>query len=194
VAWTLRAARPGDGGSVRALTAAAVALGVTTCTRPHLALVVVVVAVAVGLRAGRRRGLLVGGVAGLVWVVLIVPFLLGGLARFSPLHVAAKVTGERGLSAGIVVIALAAATLLGLGLWRWRPASDVAVGWCAAAVLVAPTVLSAGLWLLLTGSIWEADLTLGAGAAPFAAWAVVAAGKRADTDAPRGEDPIALAA
>jgi hypothetical protein len=194
VAWTLRAARPDDGGSVRTLTGAAVALGVTTCTRPHLALVVVVVAVAVGLRAGRRRGLLVGGVAGLVWVVLIVPFLLGGLARFSPLHVAAKVTGERGLSAGIVVIALAAAALLGLALWRWRPASDAAVGWCAAAVLFAPTVLSAGLWLLLTGSIWEADLTLGAGAAPFAAWAVVAAGRGADTDAPRGEDPVALAA
>jgi hypothetical protein len=170
VVWTLRAAGPD--GSGRVLTAAAVALGVTTCTRPHLALVVVIVAVAVGLRAGRRRGLLVGAVAAAVWVVLIVPFLLGGLARFSPLHVAAKVTAQRGLSVGIVVIALGAALLLGAVLWRLRPASAEAVGWLCAAVLFAPSVLSLARALVETGGVWSADLTLGAGAVPFAVWAL----------------------
>jgi hypothetical protein len=190
--WTLRTARP-DGGSVRLLTAAAVALGVATCTRPHLALVVAIVAVAVGLRAGRRRGLLVGGVAGLVWLVLIVPFLFGGLARFSPLHVAAKVTDERGLSVGIVVIGLAAALLLAAALWWLRPASEVAVAWCAAAVLVAPSLLSLARALVETGAVWSADLTLGAVAVPIAAWAVVA-GAEVGADAASGEDPVALAA
>lgn len=195
VACTLRAARPrpGPAGSVGVLTAAAVALGVTTCTRPHLALVVVIVAVAVGLRAGRRRGLLVGGVAGLVWVMLVVPFLLGGLARFSPLHVAAKVTDHRGLSVAIVVIALSATLLLGVALWWLRPASEAAVGWCAAAVLVTPSLLSLARSLLETGAVWAADLTLGAIAVPFAAWALTA-GARVPSSAPRDEDPVALAA
>ncbi|MDL5158132.1 hypothetical protein [Actinomycetospora termitidis] len=203
-AWVLRAR------SIPFLTAGAVALGVATCTRPHLALVVVIVAVGVALRAGDgskasllapsasndaslpdeggvsvRHGLLVGGVAALTWAALIVPFLLGGAERFSPLHVGAKVTGERGLHLGIVVIALAALGLLVALLVRLRPTSDAALGWCAAAVLVAPTVLSAGFWLLVTGSVWQADLTLGAGAIPFAAWALARS---------RGEDPSALVA
>ena len=172
VVWTLRAADAGPDGSGRYLPAAAVALGVTTCTRPHLALLVVIVAVAVGLRAGRRRGLLVGGVAAAVWAVLIVPFLLGGLARFSPLHVAAKVTAQRGLSIGIVVIALAAALLLAAVLWRLRPTSAEAVGWLCAAVMFAPSVLSLARALVETGAVWSADLTLGAGAVPFAVWAL----------------------
>jgi hypothetical protein len=183
-AWVLHARSP------LVLTAAAVALGVATCTRPHLALVVVIVAVAVGLRAGRRQALLVGGVAAATWAVLIVPFLLGGPGRFSPLHVGAKVTGERGLHPAILVIALVALGLLVLFL-RWlRPATDEAVGWCCAAVLFAPTVLSAGLWLLLTGGLWQADLTLGAGAVPFAAWAV-AVRDRSPARAARGEEPVA---
>ena len=172
VVWTLRAADAGPDGSGRTLPAAAVALGITTCTRPHLVLVVVIVAVAVGLRAGRRRGLLVAGVAAGVWVVLIVPFLLGGLARFSPLHVAAKVTAQRGLSVGIVVIALAATLLLGALLWRLRPTSAEAVGWLCAAVMFAPSVLSLARALVETGAVWQADLTLGAGAVPFAVWAL----------------------
>ena len=203
VAWTLRAAtppslrspraEPAPDGSAPFLTAAAVALGVTTCTRPHLALVVVVVAVAVGLRAGRRRGLFVGVVAAAVWAVLIVPFLLGGLARFSPLHVAAKVTAQRGLSVGIVVIALGAALLLGAVLWRVRPASAEAVGWLCAAVMFAPSVLSLARALAETGAVWSADLTLGAGAVPFAVWAL-AVRERARADALRGADPVAVAA
>jgi hypothetical protein len=207
VMWTLRASSPpslrspspaGAGpdrpaGSAWVLAAAAVALGVTTCTRPHLALVVVIVAVAVGLRAGRRRAALVGGVAAAVWVVLIVPFLLGGLARFSPLHVAAKVTAQRGLSVGIVVIALGAALLLGVLLWRVRPASAEAVGWFCAAVLFAPSVLSLARALAETGGVMAADLTLGAGAVPFAVWAL-AVRHRARVLAARGEDPVALAA
>ncbi len=188
--WTLRAA---DCGSARTLVVAAAVLGVTTCTRPHLALVVVIVAVAVGLRAGRRRGLLVGGVAGLAWAVLVVPFLLGGLARFSPLHVAAKVTDQRGLSVGIVAIALAAALVLAGVLWRVRPTSDVAVGWCCAAVLFAPSVLSMARSLLETVGVWQADLTLGASAVPFAAWALAVRDPR-PAGAARGEDPVALAA
>ncbi len=203
VAWTLRAATPpslrspgaetAPAGAAPFLTAAAVALGVTTCTRPHLALVVVVVAVAVGLRAGRRRGLFVGVVAAAVWAVLVVPFLLGGLARFSPLHVAAKVTAQRGLSVGIVVIALGAALLLGVVLWRVRPASAEAVGWLCAAVMFAPSVLSPARALAETGAVWSADLTLGAGAVPFAVWAL-AVRERARADALRGADPVAVAA
>ena len=214
VAWTLRVATPpslrspraatppslrspraetAPDGSAPFLTAAAVALGVTTCTRPHLALVVVVVAVAVGLRAGRPRGLFVGVVAAAVWAVLIVPFLLGGLARFSPLHVAAKVTAQRGLSVGIVVIALGAALLLGVVLWRVRPASAEAVGWLCAAVMFAPSVLSPARALAETGAVWSADLTLGAGAVPFAVWAL-AVRERARADALRGADPVAVAA
>jgi hypothetical protein len=186
-AWVLHARSP------RAVTAAAIALGIATCTRPHLALVVVIVAVAVGLRTGRRRALLVGGVAAATWAVLIVPFLLGGPGRFSPLHVGAKVTGERGLHPAIVVLALVALGLLALFL-RWlRPATDAAVGWCAAAVLFAPTVLSAGLWLLTSGSVWQADLTLGAGAVPFAAWALAVRDRVPSTIAP-GEEPVALPA
>ncbi|MCD2194998.1 hypothetical protein LQ327_16650 [Actinomycetospora endophytica] len=183
--WVLHARSP------RVLAAAAVALGIATCTRPHLALVVVIVAVAVGLRAGRRRALLVGGVAAATWAVLIVPFLLGGPGRFSPLHVGAKVTGERGVHPAIVVITVVALGLLAAFL-RWlRPATDAAVGWCAAAVLFAPTVLSAGLWLLLTGGVWDADLTLGAGAVPFAAWAVAVRDR--SPSLARGEEPVALA-
>lgn len=203
VAWTLRVATPpsvrspgadtASDGSAPFLTAAAVALGVTTCTRPHLALVVVVVAVAVGLRAGRRRGLFVGVVAAAVWAVLVVPFLLGGLARFSPLHVAAKVTAQRGLSVGIVVIALGAALLLGAVLWRVRPASAEAVGWLCAAVMFAPSVLSPARALAETGAVWSADLTLGAGAVPFAVWAL-AVRERARADALRAADPVAVAA
>jgi hypothetical protein len=196
VMWTLRASpppsvRPDRSGWV--LTAAAVALGVTTCTRPHLALVLVIVAVAVGLRAGRRRGLLVGGVAAAVWVVLVVPFLLGGLARFSPLHVAAKVTAQRGLSVGIVAIALGAALVLAAVLWRLRPASAEAVGWLCAAVLFAPSVLSLARALVETGAVWAADLTLGAGAVPFAVWAL-AVRDRAVSAARRGEESVALPA
>ena len=193
VAWTLRAARPGPDGSGAVLTAAAVALGVTTCTRPHLALVVVIVAVSVGLHAGRRRALLVGGVAAAVWAVLVVPFLLGGLARFSPLHVAAKVTAQRGLSVGIVVIALGAVLLLAALLWHLRPASAEAVGWCCAAVMFAPSVLSLARALIETGAVWSADLTLGAGAVPFAVWAL-AVRDRAATAAGRAAAPVALAA
>ncbi|GAA4838688.1 hypothetical protein GCM10023201_29900 [Actinomycetospora corticicola] len=198
-AWVLRARSP------LFLTTGAVALGIATCTRPHLALVVVIVAVAVGLRPSRRgrkaslpastdsndaflpqgwrAGLLVGGIAALTWAVLIVPFLLGGTDRFSPLHVGAKVTGERGLHPAIVGIAVLALALLVAALVRLRPTTESAVGWCAAAVLIAPTVLSAGFWLLLTSSVWQADLTLGAGAVPFAAWALARS---------RGEDPSAL--
>ncbi|WP_018333531.1 hypothetical protein [Actinomycetospora chiangmaiensis] len=193
-AWVLRARSP------LVLTTGAVALGIATCTRPHLALVVVIVAVAVGLRPDDRkasllapsdsndaflswrRGLLVGGIGALTWAVLIVPFLLGGTDRFSPLHVGAKVTGERGLHPAIVVIALVALIVLVAALLRVRPTSESAVGWCAAAVLIAPTVLSAGFWLLLTGGVSQADLTLGAGAVPFAAWALARS---------RGEDPSA---
>ena len=190
VVLTLRVAEAGSGW---VLSAAAVALGVTTCTRPHLALVVVIVAVAVGLRAGRARGLLVAGVAAAVWVVLIAPFLLGGLARFSPLHVAAKVTAQRGLSVGIVVIALGAALVLAAVLWRVRPASAQAVGWLCAAVLFAPSVLSLARALVETGGVMAADLTLGAGAVPFAVWAL-AVRERASADAARGADVVALAA
>jgi hypothetical protein len=203
VMWTLRASpppppppslRPARPDRSRwVLTAAAVALGVTTCTRPHLALVVVIVAVAVGLRAGRRRGLLVAGVAAAVWVVLVVPFLLGGLARFSPLHVAAKVTAQRGLSVGIVAIALGAALVLAAVLWRLRPASAEAVGWLCAAVLFAPSVLSLARALVETGAVWAADLTLGAGAVPFAVWAL-AVRERASSAATRGEESVALPA
>ena len=92
-AWTLALARRA---SVGALVAAGTALGIATCTRPHLALVVMVVAAAVGALAGWRRAVLVGATASAVWALLIVPFLLGGSARFSPWHVAAKVTGDRG--------------------------------------------------------------------------------------------------
>lgn len=95
VAWTLRVAAHR---SVLVPAAAAVVLGVTTCTRPHLALVVVIVVGAVGMVAGARRAVVVGGCAGLTWVALIVPFLLGGSDRFSPWHVAAKVTGDRAIT------------------------------------------------------------------------------------------------
>lgn len=168
VAWTLRSA---PAASPAVLVAAGTALGVTTCTRPHLVLVLVVVVVAVGLRAGRGRAVVVGGAAAATWAALVVPFLVGGTARFSPLHVAAKVTGDRTVTVGIVVLAALAAGALALALHRVRPVSARAVGWCAAAVLAAPTVLS-----LLRGAVLgpasDIDLTLGAAAVPFAAWAV----------------------
>ena len=63
---------------------AAVALGVASCTRPHLALVVVVVVAAVGVTAGGRRAVAVGGSASVAWVLLIVPFLLGGVGAVLP--------------------------------------------------------------------------------------------------------------
>ena len=59
-AWTLALAR---GASAGALVAAGTALGIATCTRPHLALVVMVVAAAVGALAGWRRAVLVGATA-----------------------------------------------------------------------------------------------------------------------------------
>ena len=52
-AWTLALARRA---SVGALVAAGTALGIATCTRPHLALVVMVVAAAVGALAGLATG------------------------------------------------------------------------------------------------------------------------------------------
>jgi hypothetical protein len=170
LAWTLTAARARSTG---VLVAAAVVLGVVTCTRPHMALVVVVVAVAAGIVAGWRRGVLVGATAGLVWVALIVPFLLVGAARFSPLHVAAKVTGNRGITVGIVVVALAAAALLVIALRLVRPSSTAAVGWFCAAILFAPSLLSVVRYAA-GGPSTELDLTLGAAAVPFALWAMCA--------------------
>jgi hypothetical protein len=171
VAWTLRVASATPPAGSGVLAAAGIALGVTTCTRPHLALVLVVVVAAVGLRAGRGPALVVGAAATVTWAVLVVPFLLGGTARFSPLHVAAKVTGERGLTAGIVLLAVLALAALLLALSVLRPVSDEAVGWCMAAVLAAPTVLSL-LRGTVVGPASDIDLTLGAAAVPFAAWAV----------------------
>ena len=169
-AWTLALAR---GASVRALVAAGTALGIATCTRPHLALVVMVVAAAVGALAGWRRAVLVGATASAVWALLIVPFLLGGSARFSPWHVAAKVTGDRGLTTGIVLVGLVAAALLLAALVVVRPSTPSAVGWFCAAVLFAPSVLSLAR-RLAGGPAGELDLTLGAAAVPFALWAVCA--------------------
>jgi hypothetical protein len=74
-------------------------------------LVVVVAVAAVGVVSGWRRAGVVGVSASFAWVALVVPFLSAGLTRFSPLHVAAKVTGTRGVTVGIVVIALVAAAL-----------------------------------------------------------------------------------
>ncbi len=170
VAWTLGAAR---GRSTWVLAASAIVLGVATCTRPHMALVVIIVVAAVGVAAGARRALVVGGCASLAWVALIVPFLLGGAARFSPWHVAAKVTGERGLTLGIAVVALAAAALVVVALCVVRPSSTRAVGWFCAAVLFAPSVLSLARWLVV-GPTADLDMTLGASAVPFAVWAMAA--------------------
>ncbi|MEJ2862143.1 hypothetical protein [Actinomycetospora flava] len=165
---TLRAAR---GRSAWGLAGAAILLGVATCTRPHMVLVVVVVAAAVGLSVGARRAAVVGAGALLVWAALVVPFLLGGITRFSPLHTVAKVTGDRAITAGIVVVALGTLALLLLALRALRPSSPEAVGWACAAVLFAPSVLSLAR-RLLGGPAADVDLTLGAAAVPFAVWAV----------------------
>ena len=178
VAWLLRCAH----GPTPRLVVAALLLGLTTCTRPHLVLVLVVAAVAVGMLAGLRRALLVGGVVAAVWAVLIAPFLTGGLARFTPVHVAAKVTGDRAITLGIVVVAvLALAAVVGAAWWL-RASSPVAVGWLGAAVLFAPSALSFAH--ALVADAWgELDLTLGSAAVPFALWAVAA---RESATAPGG--------
>jgi hypothetical protein len=170
VACTLRVARTGP---TWVLAGAAVLLGVATCTRPHMVLVLVIAVAAVGVAAGARRALVAGVCAGLVWVVLIVPFLLGGAARFSPLHTVAKVTGDRTLTLGMVVIALAATALVVGALVVIRPFTAVGVGWFCAAALFAPSVLSFTRRLLV-GPVAELDLTLGAAAVPFAVWATAA--------------------
>ncbi|GAA4796663.1 hypothetical protein GCM10023200_35960 [Actinomycetospora chlora] len=170
VAWTLAVA---GRASTATLVAAGTALGIATCTRPHLALVVVVVVATVGAVAGRRRAAVVGTTATAVWVLLIVPFLVGGSARFSPWHVAAKVTGERGLTPAIVVVGLVAVAVLLAALVLVRPSSPSAAAWCCAAVLFAPSVLSLAR-RLAGGPAAELDLTLGAAAVPFALWAVCA--------------------
>lgn len=170
-AVTLRVSRRPGRRTWAALVAAGAAVGVTTCVRPHLVLVAAVVVAAVAVRAGPRAALAVGGSAALSWAVLVTPFLFGGLERFSPLHVSAKVTGERGLSPGIVVVALVAAAVLLAVLRLVRPATPEAVGWCAAGVLFAPSLLS---WLrgIAAGAGGPIDLTLGAAAVPFALWAL----------------------
>lgn len=190
LAWTLRVA---DGRSTAAVAAVAMVLGVTTCTRPHLVLVLVVVFAAVGVRAGARRALLVGGCAGLAWVVLIVPFLLGGLARFSPLHVVAKVTGDRAVTVGIVVVALVAVVLLVAALAAARPSTTAGVGWCCAAVLFTPSVLSLVKGLVV-GPTTDIDLTLGAAAVPFAVWAMAAGNPNQSTavSEPLGPEAVEL--
>jgi len=185
-AWTLRAAA---GGSTRVLVVAGVAMGVATCTRPHMALVVVVVVVvvvAVAVASERRRAVVVGVSAGLVWAALIVPFLVGGVARFSPLHVAAKVTGDRAVTTGIVVVALGAVAMLVVALRLAPPSSALGVGWFCAAVLFAPTLLSLAR-RVTTGSI--ADLTLGAAAVPFAVWAVASGSGRSRDGRPEWSAP-----
>jgi hypothetical protein len=167
VAWALRAAR---GRATWVLAGTSILVGVATCTRPHMVLVLVIAAAAVGAVAGTRRALLVGVGAGLVWVALIVPFLLGGVARFSPLHTVAKVTGDRALTPSMILIALGATALLVVALAVLRPFTAEGVGWFCAAVLFAPSVLSLGRRLLV-GPASELDLTLGAAAVPFALWA-----------------------
>jgi hypothetical protein len=178
VAWTLAAARSG---STAGLVGAGAVLGVATCTRPHMVLVLVVAVAAVGVASGWRRAGVVGVSASFAWVALVVPFLSAGLTRFSPLHVAAKVTGTRGITVGIVVTALVAAALLVVALALVRPSSERSVGWICAAILFTPSVLSLGRWLF-AGPPWDLDLTLGAGAVPFALWAMTA---RSSTEAPR---------
>jgi len=186
VVWTLTAA---SDRSRWALAGAAIVLGVATCTRPHMILVLVVVVAGVGVAAGARRAAIVGGCASLVWVALIVPFLLGGTARFSPGHVAAKVTGDRAVTVGIVVIGLGATALAVVALRVARPSSTEAVGWFCAAVLFAPSVLSLARRLIL-GPVMDLDLTLGAAAVPFAVWAM--ASRVAPTPAPsdRSSNPV----
>ena len=169
-AWTLSVARVPSPATV---VAAGAALGLASCTRPHLALVVVVVAAAVGVTAGWRRAVAVGVSASVVWVLLIVPFLVGGSARFSPLHVAAKITGDRSVTPGIVVVGLVAVVLLVVALAVVRPSSACGVGWFCAAVLFAPSVLSLAR-RFLGGPAADLDLTLGAAAVPFALWAISA--------------------
>jgi hypothetical protein len=177
-AWTLAVA---GRASTATLVAAGTALGIATCTRPHLALVVVVVVATVGAVAGRRRAAVVGATATAVWLLLIVPFLVGGSARFSPWHVAAKVTGERGLTPAIVVVGLVAVAVLLAALVLVRPSSPSAAGWCCAAVLFAPSVLSLAR-RLAGGPAAELDLTLGAAAVPFALWALCARRPVADAE------------
>lgn len=167
VAWTLRAAR---GRATWVLAGASILLGVATCTRPHMLLVVVIAVAAVGMAAGARRALLVGVGASLVWVALVVPFLRGGVARFSPLHTVAKVTGDRALTVGMIAIALGATALVVVVLAVTRPSGATGVGWLCAAALFAPSVLSL-VRRLLVGPSAELDLTLGAAAVPFAVWA-----------------------
>jgi hypothetical protein len=177
VAWTLRAARTGP---TWVLAGTAVLLGVATCTRPHMVLVLVIAVAAVGAAAGARRALVAG-----VCAALIVPFLLGGVARFSPLHTVAKVTGDRTLTIGMVVIALAATSLVVGALAVVRPFTAEGVGWFCAAALFAPSVLSLARRLLV-GPVAELDLTLGAAAVPFAVWAAAATRpRRPDGGRPR---------
>ncbi|GAA4901652.1 hypothetical protein [Actinomycetospora succinea] len=171
VALVLRAARRW---SPWGLAGAAVVLGVATCTRPHMVLVVVIVVAAAGVVAGARQAAVVGAGALLVWAALVVPFLLGGTTRFSPLHTVAKVTGDRAITVGIVVIALGALALLLVALRVLRPSSPEAVAWACASVLFAPSVLSLAR-RLLGGPAADVDLTLGAAAVPFAVWAVASA-------------------
>ncbi|MFC5063954.1 hypothetical protein [Actinomycetospora atypica] len=186
VAWLLRCAH----GPTPRLVVAALLVGLTTCTRPHLVLVLVAAAVAVGVLAGLRRALLVGGLAAAVWAVLIAPFLTGGLARFSPVHVAAKVTGDRAITPGIVVVAVVALAVVVGAAWWLRASSAVAVGWLGAAVLFAPSVLSFA-HALVAGAWGELDLTLGSAGVPFALWAVAAREVATAPDGPPARPSVA---
>ena len=85
------------------------------------------------------------------------------------MHVAAKVTGNRAITFGLVVTAVAAVALLVAALAMARPSSPAGVGWFCAVVLFAPSVLSLARWLMV-GPAWDLDLTLGAAAVPFALW------------------------
>ncbi|WP_029010973.1 hypothetical protein [Azospirillum halopraeferens] len=148
------------------LPAAAIALGIATCSRPIHAVAPILV-LAYGIGCGRRSpGLALGGGAALLAVALAAAFYIRDPAGFTPLHVAGKLGPYSHLApvlaaaaalvaavpairrvgpAGLIgLLALAEGVMLLPGI-----AVRVAAGDLAAFGFAIPIALFGGLWLMM---------------------------------------------
>lgn len=156
-------------GNTLALAALSAVLGIVTCSRPHMILIVVIVVAHVYYSAGMGRAVVVLAGSAAAWIALVAPFAITNWAAFSPLHVISKVSSSVSITPQLVLLALFSLIIVLVVLMRLGQSTAAQVAWTSAGVLLAPSLISFARGVAYGGAI---DLTLGAAALPFVGWAV----------------------